>query len=100
MKKINLDESESEALANLAASGVNGYDVMKKIIQFYMRDLASILNVDPKGNIGLQTLARQHSYETISEIAETLFPEDAQAIRGARNLAGTETGDKKISPWR
>lgn len=100
MKKITLDENEAADLANVAQSGAKGYGVMKKIFQSHMAELTSVMNIDPKGNIGLQTLARQHAYETISEMAEMFFPEDAEAIRGARKAGAEGTGDKKISQWR
>lgn len=99
--KIILQEDETKALENLAGSGANGYDVMKKVFQLHIRDLHSIMNIDPKGNVGLQTISRQHAYETLLDIAEIIFPNDADDIKQARGTpkAG-DTGDKPMSKWR
>lgn len=96
--KINLDENDSGALANLEASGAKGVDVLKKVFQFYMEDLMSINNIDPKGNMGLQALARQEAYGTLCEIAEIVFPSQALKIRAS--MPGSGDGKKPISKWR
>ena len=97
MKKIILDDNEIQALGNLAGSGVNGYGVMKKIFKSQIADLSSVMNIDPKGNVGLQTCARQLAYEMLCDVAEVIFPDEAGKIKAQKTPA---TGDKPISQWR
>lgn len=100
MKKITLNETEEADVQNLATSGSKGYDVLKKIFQEQVRDLASVMNIDPKSNVGLQTCARQLAYQSLLEMAEVMFPNDADAIKAARDGKQAPSGDKKISQWR
>lgn len=97
MKKILLDENEIQALGNLSTSGTKGYEVMKKIFKSQINDLASVMNIDPKGNVGLQTCARQLAYEMLADVAEAIFPDEMKKIQASK-VPGT--GDKPISPWR
>ncbi len=97
MKKIILDENEIQAIGNLATSGANGYAVMKKVFKSQINDLSSVMSIDPKGNVGLQTCARQLAYEMLCEVAETIFPDEAGKIKASKLPA---VGDKPISPWR
>lgn len=90
--KIILQPDESKALENFAASGHQAYPVMKKIFKYYMDDLESVLNIDPKGNMGLQALARQEAYNTLADIEVEIFPDSSPPVR-------REPG-KKISQYR
>lgn len=97
MKKILLDENEIQALGNLSSSGMKGYEVMKKIFKSQINDLSSVMSIDPKGNVGLQTCARQLAYEMLADVAEVIFPDEMKKIQASK-VPGT--GDKPISPWR
>ena len=94
MKKIT-DPNELDALANLASSGQKGYGVLKKIFKENIEELSSIMNIDSKGNMGLQALARQHAVEILLGIAENIFPDEKENISSLK-----KTGDKPISQWR
>lgn len=98
--KIILDENDSAAVANIASSGTKGYEVLKKIFQEQMTDLTSVMNIDPKGNVGLQTCARQLAFDIIADIAEAIFPTEADKIKAARVPGRVGDGDKPISQWR
>lgn len=97
MKKILLDENEIQALGNLSTSGTSGYGVMKKVFKSQINDLSSVMSIDPKGNVGLQTCARQLAYEMLCDVAEVIFPDEMKNIKASKV---TGTGDKPISPWR
>lgn len=73
--KINLSQEELSALTTLVASAPTGLTVLKKIFTFYTNDLGNIENIDPKGNVGLQTCSRQEAVKTIKEIAGIVFPD-------------------------
>lgn len=95
--KINLSQDDQVYLQNLASSGAKGYEVAKKIFNFYMNDLVNVLNIDAKGNVGLQTCARQEAYKILVEVSDLLFPGETVGPR-SQSLPGT-TGEKK-SQWR
>ena len=66
--------------------------VIKKIVKHYLKDLESILNVDPKGNMGLQTLARQEAYKYLIEIFDKIFQEPV--------IPGRQKPKEALSQWR
>ncbi len=96
--KIQLDQNEVNALEQLAGSGMNAYGVLKKIFKHYISDLESVRNIDPKGNMGLQTLARQEALKTVEEIAELLFPD--AAVARSRTQPPTGPQGKPLSQYR
>ena len=57
MKKINLNAEDKQHLGGLVASNAPGLGVLKKILKHYMTELQDVRNIDPKGNVGLQTVA-------------------------------------------
>lgn len=93
--KIPLEESELKALEQFVGSGANYVKVIAKIFNVAIEDLKNIENVDPKGNMGLQTLSRQDALKTVREVRDTIFPalaEDKAASQG-------QSAQKK-SQWR
>lgn len=92
MKKIDLTIDESKALENFASSGHQAYPVLKKMFKHYQEDLGSVKNIDNKGNMGLQALARQNALEIVEEIAEKIFVDSPPVRR--------EGGEKKIPQYR
>lgn len=93
--KINLEEKELNALVTMVNSAPAGLPVLKKIFEFYIDDLGNIENIDPKGNVGLQTCARQEAVKTLKEIRGIIFPEFAQL----RNRVVVPGQEKKKSQW-
>lgn len=91
--KIILQPDESKALENFATSGHQAYPVLKRIFKHYMDDLESVLNIDPKGNMGLQALARQEAHKTLADISEEIFPDISPPRR-------KDEPGKKISQYR
>jgi len=75
MKKINLDKNEEDALGALILQGGNSVAVLKKIFTLAIEDLKDITNVDSKGNMGLQTLARQLAVEKMIIVRDLIFQE-------------------------
>lgn len=92
--KINLDQNEIDALEKFEGSGMNAVGVIKKILQYAIDDLGNIENIDPKGNMGLQTLANQNATKELKVIRDTIFPGVAR-----QNLSPKNAGKPK-SEWR
>lgn len=95
--KIILSPNEKADIENLSASGARGYEVLKKIFKTELNDLKSVMNIDPKANVGLQTCARQLAYEYLLDIAEIIFLDESEDIKAGKKSG---TGDKPISQWR
>lgn len=91
--KIILEPNESSAIANFAASGHQAYPVLKKIFKYYQDELESVRNIDPKGNMGLQSLARQEALKILDDISNEIFPDISPPRR-------KEEPGKKISQYR
>lgn len=94
MKKINLTPEQVNALEQHSNSGANGVKIIKAILTFYIEDLINIDNIDPKGNMGLQTLARQEAKKTLVEVRDLIFPELSEDMKKAT------PGAEKMSQWR
>lgn len=94
MKRINLDQGEETSLEQFVGSGANYVKVIEKIFTFYLEDLKNIQNIDPKGNMGLQTLARQEAFGNLEEIRNIIFP----GLAERKKLEERPTG--KMSPFR
>ncbi len=91
--KIILDENEVNVLESLQRSNMPGFEVVKKIFKLNMEDLESIENIDPKGNVGLQTCSRQEALKTLKEIYEKVF--------GTQPRVSSPTGEKKkVGPYQ
>lgn len=96
MKKITLSDDEIDSLSVNSQQGSKGYTVQKKIFKEVLADLDSVTNIDPKGNVGLQTCARQLAHEYLLEIYELIFPDDAMK----KNNQVRTPGGKVISQFR
>ena len=94
--KINLDQNEIDALEKFETSGMNAVAVIKKILDTSISYMGSIENIDPKGNMGLQTLANQNAVKELKDIRDAIFQSMAKINRKP------ELGDKKEkkSDWR
>lgn len=73
--KINLDENKSNAIEKLMGVGGAGVEALKELFQAAEAELRDVSNIDPKGNMGLQTLAAQKALETVVELKAHVFPE-------------------------
>lgn len=95
MKRMNLDQNEINALEQFEASGMNAVAVIKKIFNFHIAELDSIKNIDPKGNMGLQSLANQNALEAVEGIRDTVF----QTVAQKKKVPIAEP-EKTKSQWR
>lgn len=91
-EKLVLEQHDIDAIQALVSQKSTGVLAFKKVLEYHMNDLLDIRNIDPKGNMGLQTLAAQLAYQSISEIFESIFLIDAPSKK-------QDKGDK-ISQWR
>lgn len=89
--KIELDEQKQNALVALVTSGGAGVEALKDLFMAAELELRDVLRIDNKGNMGLQSLARQEAVEMLLQIKDVIFPGDTPREKG--------TGSK-ISPWR
>lgn len=90
--KIQLDQEEENAIANIMKVSGPGASAIKKLFSLAEQDLSNIMNIDKKGNMGLQALAAQNSVENLRGIIEVFFPE----IKGME----ASVKGKAISKWR
>jgi len=91
MKKISLSPEQENVLSRFVTENVTEAPLIKGIIKHYMRELDSVQNIDPKGNMGLQALAAQRSVEILKEVFDIIFPEQVDQKK-------REPG--KMSQWR
>lgn len=91
--KPNFSENETALLERFKASGASDAELVKKIIVFYMDEMKDIMKIDPKGNMGLQALARQEAYKMLSAIAEIIYPDIVEYSTKPEVKAA-------INPWR
>jgi len=91
--KIILDENEENVLESLQRSNMPGFKVVEKIFKTNMEELESIANIDPKGNVGLQTCSRQEALKTLKEIYEKVFGSTVKNV----GVAGEK---KKFGPYQ
>lgn len=81
-KTIYLDENKSNALAKMIAAGGAGTEALRELFTKAEAELRDVLNIDPKGNMGLQSLASQRAFETLQEIRKQVFPGQAVVQSG------------------
>lgn len=86
--KINLEEGESNAIAKLMAVGGTGVEAIKKLFALAEAELVDVRNIDPKGNMGLQTLAAQKSLDALQEIMWQMFPDQRVTRTGGTPTTG------------
>lgn len=89
--KIELDEQKQNALTALVTSGGAGVEALKELFMAAELELRDVLKIDKKGNMGLQSLARQEAVETLLQIKSVIFPDDTPREKGSGS---------PISPWR
>ena len=77
-------------------SGNNAVAVLKKIFKHYIAQLESVRDIDPKGNVGLQTCSRQNALETIEEMELVIFPD----VVVSRPRIQQPSGDQPMSKYR
>lgn len=87
-----INKEDGAALDQLWRSGMPGIDVTKRVITENLLDLIDVRNIDPKGNMGLQALARQEAAKKLQEIFEQLGWMKADELTKAKN--------RDISDWR
>lgn len=75
MKELKLNEEEKNLLKTFPQTSPPTVAIFKKIFTHYIGELESVRKIDPKGNMGLQTLAAQRSLETLEEIQKVFIQE-------------------------
>lgn len=93
VSRPNFSQDEEATLTRFAESGSKELTLVKNILSYYIEDLGNIMNIDPKGNMGLQSLARQEAFGVVSSIAKLFTPDIIE------HMQKSET-KKTISPWR
>ncbi len=73
MKRSNIDATEKQNLESLIATNAPGVQVLKKILKHYMNELQDVRHIDPKGNVGLQTVSAQRALEILAEFEQEVF---------------------------
>lgn len=94
MKKIELTQSERDSIKHLLTTGGDIVKIIEKIFDFYIADLRDIDNIDPEGNMGLQSLARQHAWRAVEGIKCDILSREWPDEKNKKNK-----NDKKISQW-
>ncbi len=82
--KIQLDENKSNAIEKLMGVGGAGVEALKELFERAEAELGDVRNIDPKGNMGLQTLAAQKAIETVDELKKHIFPESMDLNTGKK----------------
>ena len=93
LTKPNLSEGEQATLERFRESNSHDLVLIKKLMVFYMEDLKNIMNIDPKGNVGLQTCSRQEAFKVVNAVAEIISPDIAK-------FAEKKEVKEGISQWR
>lgn len=73
MKKINLNADDKQHLASLIGTNAPGIGVLKKILKHYTDELRDVRSIDPKKNVGLQTVAAQKALDVLIEFEDEVF---------------------------
>lgn len=89
----NLNENELNTLERFINSKSTELDLVKKILAYYSENMKDITNIDPKGNVGLQTVARQEAYGSFISMS-SLFDKDIEEYIKKPEVK------KAISPWQ
>lgn len=71
--KIDLEQNKADTLAAFVKGGGAGVEALWDLFSAAERELRDVLKIDPKGNMGLQTLARQQAVEMLLEIRDVIF---------------------------
>ena len=80
MKELKLNEEEKNLLKTFPQTSPPTVAIFKKIFTHYIGELESVRKIDPKGNMGLQTLAAQRSLETLEEIQKVFIQETETGV--------------------
>jgi len=72
--KIDLDPIKTDAIAKLMNVGGAGVEALKELFDAAEAELRDVTNIDPKGNMGLQSLAAQRAVEVLQGIKSNVFP--------------------------
>ena len=91
--KLTLTEAQKNILERFVQSESQETKLIKNIIAFHLNELTDIMNIDDKGNMGLQAAARQQANNTLVGIFESIFPDIKEYSRTAESK-------REISPWR
>ena len=91
--KLTLTEAQKNILERFVQSESQETKLIKNIIAFHLNELTDIMNIDDKGNMGLQAASRQQANNTLVGIFESIFPDIKEYSR-------TAEVKREISPWR
>lgn len=92
MKKNDLDENQIMLLAQFVKTGGAEVKLIHVILKKEIRELRDVLNIDPRGNMGLQALARQEAVKVLENVFDIIFPELLEKK--------FQDNSKKINPYR
>lgn len=90
--KIELTPEDENAIATLVATKGAGVEALKRLFSAGIADLRDVMTLDPKGNLGLQSLAAQRAVSVVEAIQAKIFPDMGYTVPG--------TGKKGISQFR
>jgi hypothetical protein len=74
--KIEFTAEQVDILERFAREKSTPALLIKEVLKAHLNDLINVMNVDKKGNVGLQTCARQEAAMTIQSILDNIFPDD------------------------
>ena len=97
MKKIELTQSERDSIKHLLTSGGDIVKVIEKIFDFYIADLRDIETINPDGNMGLQTLSRQHAWRMLENIKCDVLSREWPDEKNKKNKK--DGNGKQLSQW-
>lgn len=80
--KIELDEVKTNAIKAMVTAGGAGVEALRDLFTAAEAELRDVMNIDPKGNMGLQSLASQRAVETIRELFSHVFPDQRSSRSG------------------
>lgn len=71
---LELTPSERAAVDDFFKQDREAARAIRKVIEFHADQLNSVMNIDDKGNMGLQALSRQYSLKFLQDVFSELFP--------------------------
>lgn len=85
--KIDLEQNKLDAIQKLMAVGGAGVEALRELFSRAEAELSDVRNIDPKGNMGLQSLAAQQAIKVLDEIKSQIFPDETPVSRKESNKA-------------
>ena len=90
--KIDLGPDKENALQRLVAVGGAGVEALRELFALAEAELRDVMNINPQGNMGLQSLASQKAVEALTEVRDHIFPELSAARRREKPVEEGQPG--------